>query len=311
MFKRKGWCFYDKMKVLMPSKGKGSNVFRATALGTQDPSPPAGPSNPARELSGSSESGSDSVERNGLLDLLGGEESQPSQEDVEMHPPPQVPTSQPAVPALCPPPITPDDRPSSSTSFLSTPTALFPPSVPSSYSGSAASSVKPSSSISVRIERTNKRKAEDDDSSVISVASKSVVSTTASGGSSARKRRVAAVPAALDRVGDELSSLNSNFMRNNQIIERITPSSATQSTNAGSVSATVRKNQATTALLSLEDKNLKPEELVTIMDYFHFNVSYADAYLVLADAKVNTNPAIRRVWLAKRLEEAADVLKPK
>ncbi|KIK78570.1 hypothetical protein PAXRUDRAFT_45590, partial [Paxillus rubicundulus Ve08.2h10] len=26
MFKWKGWCFYDKMKVLMPSKGKGSNV---------------------------------------------------------------------------------------------------------------------------------------------------------------------------------------------------------------------------------------------------------------------------------------------
>ncbi|KIK94472.1 hypothetical protein PAXRUDRAFT_142770 [Paxillus rubicundulus Ve08.2h10] len=230
-----------------------------------------------------------------------------------MHPSPQVPTSQPAVPALCPPPITPNDQPLSSTSFPSTPTALFPPSVPSSYSDSAASSVKPSSSISVHIERTHKCKAEDDDSSVISFlsTSKSVVSVAASGGSSAQKRHVTAVPAALDHVGDELSSLNSNFMCNNQIIECITPSSATQSTNAGSVSATVRKNQATTALLSLEDKNLKPEELVTIMDYFHFNVSYADAYLVLADAKVNTNPAIHRVWLAKRLEEAADVLKPK
>ncbi|KIK74762.1 hypothetical protein PAXRUDRAFT_174677 [Paxillus rubicundulus Ve08.2h10] len=96
-------------------------------------------------------------------------------------------------------------------------------------------------------------------------------------------------------------------MHNNQIIKHITPSSATQSTNAGLVSVTVRKNQVTTALLSLEDKNLKPEELVTIMDYFHFNVSYADAYLVLAD----TNPTIHHVWLAKRLEEAADVLKPK
>ncbi|KIK94473.1 hypothetical protein PAXRUDRAFT_37860, partial [Paxillus rubicundulus Ve08.2h10] len=26
MFKWKGWCFYNKMKVLMPSKGKGNNV---------------------------------------------------------------------------------------------------------------------------------------------------------------------------------------------------------------------------------------------------------------------------------------------
>ncbi|KIK78569.1 hypothetical protein PAXRUDRAFT_16800 [Paxillus rubicundulus Ve08.2h10] len=109
----------------------------------------------------------------------------------------------------------------------------------------------------------------------------------------------------------KLSSLNSNFMHNNQIIECITSSSATQSTNGGSVSAMVRKNQATTALLSLEDKVLKPKELVTIMDYFHFNVSCADVYLVLADAKVNTNPIIHYVWLAKRLEEAVDVLKPK
>ncbi|KAF8835160.1 hypothetical protein BDN67DRAFT_984800 [Paxillus ammoniavirescens] len=167
MFKWKGWCFYDKMKVPMPSKGKGSNIFHATALRTQDPSPPAGPSNPAREPSGSNE------------------ESQPSQEDIKMHPPPQVSTSQPVVPALCSPPITPNDQPSSSTSFPSTPTALFLPSVPSSYSDSAASSVKLSSSISVHIECTNKRKAEVDDSSVISVASKSVISTTASGGSSA------------------------------------------------------------------------------------------------------------------------------
>ncbi|KIK71856.1 hypothetical protein PAXRUDRAFT_181717, partial [Paxillus rubicundulus Ve08.2h10] len=60
-----------------------------------------------------------------------------------------------------------------------------------------------------------------------------------------------------------------------------------------------------------EDKNLKPEELVTIMDYLHFNVSYADAYLVLSDPKVNTNPAICHVWLAKRLKEAMDVLRSK
>ncbi|KIK91042.1 hypothetical protein PAXRUDRAFT_150430 [Paxillus rubicundulus Ve08.2h10] len=100
-------------------------------------------------------------------------------------------------------------------------------------------------------------------------------------------------------------------MCNNQIIECITPSSATQSTNAGSVSVMVRKNQATTALLSLETKNIKPKEFITIMDYFHFSISYADAYLVLADAKVNTNPAIGHVWLAKRLKEAVDMLNPK
>ncbi|KIK91041.1 hypothetical protein PAXRUDRAFT_150449, partial [Paxillus rubicundulus Ve08.2h10] len=115
MFKHKRWCFYNKMKVLIPSKGKSSNVFHATALGTQDPRPPAGPSNLAREPSGSSKSSSDSGERNGLLNLLGGKESQPSQEDVKMHPPLQVPTSQPAVLEPCPPPITPNDGPSSST----------------------------------------------------------------------------------------------------------------------------------------------------------------------------------------------------
>ncbi|KIK79793.1 hypothetical protein PAXRUDRAFT_160312, partial [Paxillus rubicundulus Ve08.2h10] len=84
-------------------------------------------------------------------------------------------------------------------------------------------------------------------------------------------------------------------------------SSVFKSTNASSVSETVRKNQVTAALLWLEDKNLRPKELTTTMDYFQFNILYPDAYLMLSDFKVNTNPTTYHVWLTKKLKEATDV----
>ncbi|KIK76875.1 hypothetical protein PAXRUDRAFT_168548 [Paxillus rubicundulus Ve08.2h10] len=65
----------------------------------------------------------------------------------------------------------------------------------------------------------------------------------------------------------------------------------------------MRRNLATMTLLSMEEENLSADDMVTIMDFFHSNMSYADTYLVLADPQANS--FIRRLWLRKRLEEAA------
>lgn len=211
---------------------------------------------------------------------------------------------------------------SMSSGILSTPTSFTPPTAPSSYAGSAVSSIKPSSSISVRAERHGKkRKAEDDDSSMVSSGSQSA--TAASTTSSTQRRRLAPVPAALDRVGDQLSSLNDTFRASVALMgsamssapsptNRPLPQAGMTATNMSNTSGSsaahisARKSEATEKLLLLEAESLAPSQIVLIMDYFQKNVSYADTYLVLAK-DTPSHKAIREEWLKKRIEEAAEL----
>jgi hypothetical protein len=101
------------------------------------------------------------------------------------------------------------------------------------------------------------------------------------------------------------------FRHNSQLLERFQPALLPQATAVASpnqpappLNPVMRRNLATTTLLSTEATNLSDGDMVAIMDCFHDDVSYADAYLVLAGPQANIS--IRHLWLKKRLEEVAE-----
>jgi hypothetical protein len=205
---------------------------------------------------------------------------------------------------------------SMATRLSNTPTSFTPPTAPSSYVGSTVSSIKPSSSVSVRAERDNKKRKTDDEdcSSMVSVASRSAVVSTISSG---KRRRLPPVPTAIHEVGDQLGSLNETFrasvaLMGTAISSRPAMMPASQSAAASMSQASTsnavptlpsRKDEATEKLVALEAGTLSPSQIVLIMDIFDKYPSQIDAYLVLTKDTPVYN-AIRQEWLKKRIEEA-------
>ncbi|KAL4078344.1 hypothetical protein V8B97DRAFT_1936806 [Scleroderma yunnanense] len=176
-FCNKGWLHYKKMKQLMPSKGKGLNCFSALSLSELH-------STGGNRLSTSTSESEHGEGSTSTSTLCAGTN------DIEMSYPP------------FPPPITPyttlyassSGPPSTASAHMqaifnwqsdqsagppTTLTNFTPPTAPSSFSGLAISSIKPSSSVSAHIEHLRKRKADGEDSLVVS-SSLSVSKTSTS-----------------------------------------------------------------------------------------------------------------------------------
>ncbi|KAL4073321.1 hypothetical protein V8B97DRAFT_1953997 [Scleroderma yunnanense] len=151
-FHNKGWLHYEKMKQLMPSKGKGLNHFSMLSLGELHSTGGNRLSTSTSESEHGKGSTSTVVEcsNNGQSTLCAGTN------DVKMSYPPVEPfipsAAEPAstfhVPASSPPPP--------------------PPITPYTAFGLAISSIKLSSSVSAHIEHLRKWKADGEDSLVIS-----------------------------------------------------------------------------------------------------------------------------------------------
>ncbi|KIK90971.1 hypothetical protein PAXRUDRAFT_14047 [Paxillus rubicundulus Ve08.2h10] len=280
----------------MLSKAKGLNIFYATEAAS------TGSSSAAVDGSGS-DGGGEHQEDTGLPVPVS-EQSH----DVEM----LTPMAFPGPPLLQPSPI----NAFSLSALPPTPTSFAPHSAPSSYISSLASSIKPSSSISNNHPASIKCKVADDDNSstvsAVSAVPASAVSdgTTASKTSSSQKWHVGGLPGALEGIKDEISNLNLMFHQNNQIMECFqtvplpwAPPVAIINQPTLPPNPVMRKTLATTSLLAMEQDNLSPDDIVTIMDFFCTDVSYADTYLVLADPQAVSS--IFHSWLRKRPEDAA------
>ncbi|KAH0826443.1 hypothetical protein J3R83DRAFT_5429 [Lanmaoa asiatica] len=207
--------------------------------------------------------------------------------------------------------------PTTTTTWLpQTPSNFTPPTAPSSYTGSLASSIKPSSSISVRVgeSSTGKRKADDDDISMVSATSRSAVRSTLSSGT--RKRRTTTKDVNMSRVNNNLESLNATFRENVLMMGNVfnnlphlagaQPSVASTSVGPAVQAQSIEdlKDEATNHLLLLEMGVFNADQMGMILEAFQTDASSVKMYLRLVKV---TNPsaevtAIRRSWLMSLLK---------
>lgn len=178
-----------------------------------------------------------------------------------------------------------------------TPTSFPPPTAPSSFNGSSISSVKPSSSISARMEQSRKRKGDDDGGSVVS----STVSAAALSTSSARKRRAGKGVFSREELGEKFEKLESmceSISGQSGIIK-----SAVSALDAKASASTSHPivQAARKQLVQMDATVIPPSDVVLLFKRFHDNHDFADGYLQLT-----TTPelaAARRAWLKDGIEE--------
>ncbi|KAI6031219.1 hypothetical protein BKA83DRAFT_4487937 [Pisolithus microcarpus] len=294
-FRNRGWPHYEKMKQLMPSKGKGLNAFSALSLvGTTG----------ATRLSSSSDSESRSESINTMEGPSVHEETTPcgTGDDVEMTQlpgstdpshvqmqPPRLPSSAFAMSPAWPSSVISTRTQATSNWHLqqdtdppSTPLFLRPP-TPSSCTTSAISSIKPSSSVS------QKQRADNDDSMV---ASSWVTSS-----SGARKRRVKTdlKAEALHDLGQKLDNFKDNFEKSYDNSSNSTPAKPIIPIHPVS-------RRARDRFLDVDVATVTPAEFTRFLDLLVEDVVIADTYL-----SISRDPdrfiAGRNDWIQKRLEE--------
>ncbi|KAI5982140.1 hypothetical protein EDD15DRAFT_2378298 [Pisolithus albus] len=297
-FRNKGWPFYDKMKLVMPSKSKGANRFSALAASSS--------SQPAPSLSRSATtSDSENAEHS-----VGGAVAATESTDAGMEPCTIPDSRHDARPPSSEVSAAASTRPPSSIFTCLTPSHFTPPPPPSSFTSSLASSIKPSSSISARVNDSNKRKADDDDTSMVSVGVTSHSAVGVGSSHSSQKRRTATIPAAIDRVGDHLGSLNDTFRDSVAAVETIAsnvsvpPSRRALPSTSTTAETETPKSAATSRLLTLDLPTLSPAQTVAIIDCVQNNPESAKTYLTLAADTSEMYMAVRKAWIMKRLEEA-------
>ncbi|KAI6127129.1 hypothetical protein F5141DRAFT_1210443 [Pisolithus sp. B1] len=171
LFQNKGWPHYEKMKLLMPSKGKGLNCFSVLSIRDLQLS------GDVRLSTSESETPLESVQADPAESSMAAS----SRFNSMTVPQPAHPLSSNAIPPPLPPtsfrltaayltqtqavPSWHLDPSYPPTSFQ---THFSPPSIPSSFNGSAISSIKPTSSISARIAVSRKWPVEDEPNTVVS-----------------------------------------------------------------------------------------------------------------------------------------------
>jgi len=310
----------------MPSKGKGLNRFSALSL-----SAPRSTTDGISTGSSSHDKGSNST--------VGGLSVAPcTANDMEMYAPQHVPVdlSPPLAPsASCtvptdtqtafswpsnhvpvdssPPlaPFVPCTVPTNTQTAFSwpsdqsagipaTPTSFTPPTAPSSFNGSNISSIKPSSSVSARIERSQKRKADGDGSSIIS---SSLAGSRVSNSSSARKRR-AGNSEVIGRLEHRLEGIQAEF-RETWKGEKSTVSEGSVATSPSAMARIpthLLSRKAREQFLELDMALVSPDELAHFLDLLTDNVIFADTYLSLTKDPVRF-AAGRKAWIELRLKE--------
>ncbi|KAF8550355.1 hypothetical protein OG21DRAFT_1525179 [Imleria badia] len=196
--------------------------------------------------------------------------------------------------------------------FPLSPSATQPQSVPSSYIGSTVTSITPSSSISARMERSNKRKADNDNVSMASTTCGSAV-TVASGASTGSRKRHAVHPSQdISGLRDDLSTLQTTFQENMQVMEHVFQSSSSKISNQSfrviatlnaANTTTEKRHIARTTLLEREKDFLSSEELVVMFDVLGESNDHVDGYLLLVMSATSTDD-VRHSWLRKRITDA-------
>ncbi|KAI9452817.1 hypothetical protein HD554DRAFT_2179770 [Boletus coccyginus] len=327
-FRNKGWPHYEAMKNLMPSKGKGLNRFSALTIST--PSTLAGPSVGAPPTS-ESDSGGGSIGTVGApstvqdtLCMVSGASlgysaidtdavmatvpqlSQPSQllADQVAHPPfghSVVPSYPVSTAGSAHPSSTSSGHTNMTFGWRSdlnappTPTSFAPPTAPSSFNSSSISSVKPSSSISARMEQSLKRKGDDDDHSVVSSTLSTACST-----SSARKRRARKGTFSCEQLGEKFEKLENmceSISDQSGLIKNAVSALDTKTSASAShpIVQAARKK-----LVELDATVIPPSDVVLLFKCFHDNHDFADGYLQLMTAPELA--AARQAWLKDGIE---------
>lgn len=275
-FRNKGWPHYEKMKLLMPSKGKSLNCISAR------------PSGDVKLSTSSSKSPQGSADIIGLRAGSPGDHqlSLPASDSAQTGPAqssmPTNPSSSDAIPlpllsATCEP------TPGPSTQTQATFTwhadqyqAHFsPPSVPSSFNGSAVSSIRPSSSISVRMAVSRERSADsNDDESVVSTP----LSATAHSSISSSRKRCTGNADIARKLGGPRSDINKSDPGSHSIV-----------------------HQARVNLLRLDAGKVSQSDIALLFGIFQYDVSFADGYVLLAGEGLEE---VRLAWLQYGINSA-------
>ena len=287
------------MKLLMPSKGKGLNRFSALSL-----SAPRSATDGISTGSSSHDEGSNST--------VGGHSVAPcTSNDVEMSTPQHVPAdlSPPIAPSI-PCAISTNTQAAfnlhsdQSAGVPATPSSFTPPTAPSSFNGSNISLIKPSSSVSACIERSQKRKADGDGSSIIS---SSLAGSRVSNSSSTRKQR-AGNNEVIERLGHQLEGIQAEFMES----LKSEKSTISEGSAVGGPSSMARipthplSQKAREQFLELDMALVSPDELARFLDLLTNNVIFADTYLSLTKDPVRF-AAGRKAWIELRLKEIREI----
>ena len=177
-----------------------------------------------------------------------------------------------------------------------------PPSAPSSCVGSSVSSITPSSSISARMERSRKRKADDD---AVSETLGSVVNAA----SGSRKRHAAGrLSQDINDLRDAITALQSILQTNIHLMERVIQSTSSMSTASRQTSQLVgplgpeaeKRNRARIILLERDKDFLTPHQLAVMFDVLYNSKDNVDAYLLLATSSASTDE-VRHSWLKRKV----------
>ncbi|KAI6095526.1 hypothetical protein F5141DRAFT_1295423 [Pisolithus sp. B1] len=275
-FRNKGWPHYEKMKLLMPSKGKNLNCISAQPSGDVRlsaskskspqgsgniiglPASPPGNHQPSFPASNSAQTGS----------AQSGMPAIPSSSDT-------IPL--PLLSAICEP------TPGPSTQTQATFTwhtdqyqAHFsPPSVPSSFNGSAVSSIRPSSSISVRMAVSRERSADsNDDESVVSTS----LSATAHSSISSGRERLTGNTDIARKLGGPRSDINKSDPGSHSIV-----------------------HQARLNLLRLDAGKVSQSDIAMLFGIFQHDRDFADGYVLLAAEGFED---VRLAWLQYGIKSA-------
>ena len=288
------------MKQIMPSGGKGKGLHKVSALSINEN---AGAS---LDAAGSSESGSKgegSGEGEGSREGegSGGTVGMPSTpvetanaaQDAEM---PFDPLPAPASQSLASAPVSSAlfndvsstmhatvDLNLGQSSVPSTPTTFTPPTAPSSFNGSSVSSIKPSSSISARIEVTRRKQKADEDISSVTSSSLTKPSST----SSAQKQRTGNT-VELSQVGDQLQGLRDNInehfdMFRSAVSDISARASSRDSREKAKTLAHPSVHLARQKLLQIDKARGLQSEIASLFALFEQDLSFTDAYLQLAE----------------------------
>ncbi|KAG6373615.1 hypothetical protein JVT61DRAFT_6276 [Boletus reticuloceps] len=298
-FKKKGWIYYNKMCLLLPSKQTGKAKF--TVQVEQSAPTLAIPSTSQLSVSSPSLAAHQSA-------------TTPSGASTVSHPiTPQYPEAE--MNALK---LGPNDsmvstatwRESNTTSHVSSPlsSTFQPPSIPSSCVNSTVSSVWPSSSVSARVV-SKKRKADDDDISMTGPASGSVVSGVSRVSSSRKRQYTSTTSRDITSLREDISTLQSSFHTNTQFMEHMIHSNLPRVARTSNPSSQLeamgeKKNRARSLLLDHEQDFLSTDEMIVMLDVLGKNSDYVETYLLLATSQASTDE-LRQQWLKKRLAEAS------
>ena len=183
-----------------------------------------------------------------------------------------------------------------------TPMSFTPPTAPSSFNGSSISSIKPSSSISARMEQSRKRKVDDDECSILS----SALSATALSTSSAQKRHTGKTAFSREQLGEKFKKLENmcdSISGQSGLIQHAVSALDAKANEAKASTSTTHPivQTARKKLVEMDAAVIPPLDVVLLFKRFHDNHDFVDGYIQLT-----TEPglaAARQAWLKDGLEE--------